>query len=137
MVERRSLPRHLQQASVAVALSAAAAACYLLLSDDRSNWWDWLMGCGLGALTLYGIRDLLHRTNEEFVPTWRAGTFWNMILPFLFPLYRGWWSEDRGSRLAWLGWGLLAVAVVIQVSIWRLERSDPGLSRHGTGAPQH
>lgn len=137
MVESRTLPRHLQRASVAVALSAAAAACYLLLSDASSNWWDWLMGCGLGALTLYGIRDLLRRTNEEFVPTWRAGTFWDVLLPFLFPLYLVWWSEDRGSRLAWLGWGLLAVAVLIQVSIWRLERSDAEVSRHEAGAPRH
>ena len=113
----------MQRASSAVACTAAAAACYLLLSDPSSNWLDWLMACGLGILTLYGARSVFQSTTEELVPTWRAADLWDAALPFVFPLYLLWRSQDRGSRIAWLGWGLLATALVIQVQSG--DESDP------------
>lgn len=125
MVQSNVLVRYLQRASSVLAWGGAGAACYLLLTDDGSNWWDWLMACLLAMLTLYGLRGVLRRDSGELVPSWRAGSIWAAILPFMFPMYLVWWSEDRGSRLAWMGWGLLAAAALVQVSIWRLERSSP------------
>ena len=137
MVESSTRTRHLRRASVVVALSAAAAACYLLLVDASSSWFDWIMGGALGVFTLYGATRLLQRPWEEIVPAWRARAVGDVVLPLVPPLYLGWWAEDRGSRLEWLGWGLLATAVVIQVVIWRQERFDGELSTHRANARYH
>lgn len=124
MSKRGTFARYLQKISVVLLVIAAAAAVYLLLFDASSNWVDWLVGGVLAVLTVYGVRSVFRPLDEQVVPVWRARDFGDVLVPFGLPMWLASWSEDRGSRLAWLGWGLLATSVVIQIAIWRLERSE-------------
>ena len=63
------------------------------------------------------------------MPSWRPRSFFD-VLPLVFPFFLITQAEDRESPLVWLGWGLLAASVAVQVLIWRVEKADAVGNHH-------
>lgn len=124
MSARTALRRRLSRASEAVIGVAAGALSYLLVFDARSTWVDRLVGAGLIFMVAYGVRLEVRGASEELVPAWRPRTYFDAVLPFIFPYFLITQAGDFKSQLVWLGWGLLVASVVVQVLIWRIEKAD-------------
>jgi len=103
---------------------AAAALSYLLVLDARSSWVDRLLGAVLIFMVAYGVRLGVRNASEDLVPSWRPQSFFDAVLPFVFPFFLITQAGDRESPLVWLGWGLLAASVAVQVLIWRVEKAE-------------
>lgn len=123
MTGSRGAAYWLQKLSVFGALTATAAGSYVLLVGSGSGWFSRVMGAGLLAFTLYGLWRVRDPDDDlGMVPAWRARNVWDVISPAAFPFWLASWAEERGSALVWLGWALFALAIAVQVAIWRVER---------------
>lgn len=116
------LPRALSITSFAIMGVAAVAGGYLLIVDAQSTWVDRAVGSVLLVAVAYALRSRDGVKGEQIVPAWRPRDRWDVLLPVVFPLWLAVWANDRGSWLVWIGWGLLALAVAVQVAIWLVER---------------
>lgn len=120
------------RASGVVAATAMILLALLMLLDGDSS----VIDRGVGALILVLVAGAIRRADSTFTsdrsPAWRPRDVWDILLPFAFPLFLGGTAAERGSGLQWVGWLLLALALGLQIAIWRLERPPTdGVARPG------
>jgi hypothetical protein len=96
----------------------------------RSSWVDRLLGAVLIFMVAYGVRTRsaeCFRGARAFLATTKLLRRRSSVRLPLLPHPQ---AEDRESPLVWLGWGLLAASVAVQVLIWRVEKADAVGNHH-------